>query len=125
MARVTIEGTITPSTFLRRGAQITVERTSYIEKLIKRGFVKVVREYPVEKEVVQIVEAQREAVDNERQLSGTPARNASRDKWADFLGDEGVPFEEGATRDELIATWDSYFPAEADVEAETDGGTED
>src|SRR5690606_35687339 len=101
MARVTIEGSITPSTFLCRGQRLTIERTGYIEKLIKRGFVTVVKDYPAEAEVVQIVEAQQEAVDNERQLSGTPARNASRDEWAAFLRDEGVPFEDGDTRNDL------------------------
>lgn len=121
MARVTIEGSITPSTFLRRGARITVERTDYINTLIRRGYVNVVRDFPATEEVAQMVKTQQVAVDNERQLSGTPARNASRDEWAAFLRDEGVPFEDGDTRNDLIAAWDSFFPDEV----EPDGGTED
>lgn len=44
MAKVTIVGTITPSTHLPTGEMRTVERTAFINKLISGGFVKVVRD---------------------------------------------------------------------------------
>lgn len=135
MARVTIEGSITPSTFLRRGARITVERTDYIDKLIRRGYVTVVQDFPAAaaaaaEEVAQTVQAQHAAVDAERQLSGTPARNASRDEWAAFMGDR-AQFDDSHTRNDLIQMWDEIqSPPRAehqpeDVEAEDDGDATD
>lgn len=35
-----------------------------------------------------------------------PARNASAAKWEEFLTSQGLEFEEGAGRDDLIETWD-------------------
>lgn len=130
MARVTLEGSITPSTFLARGARVTVERTPYVEKLIRKGYVVVIgaaaAKTPVVEEITRIVEAQQETADNERQLAGAPARNASRDTWAEFLRAKGIPFWEDDTRNELIAQWDRRADyIEVEPEAEDDGGTED
>ncbi len=36
---VEVEGSLTPSTFLARGERITVQRTEFIDKLIRRGFI--------------------------------------------------------------------------------------
>ena len=130
MARVTLEGSITPSTFLARGARVTVERTPYVEKLIRKGYVVVIAaaadKTPVTEEIARMVDTQQEAVDNERQLTGAPARNASRDAWAEFLRKEKIPFWEDDTRNELIDRWDRRAEdTQAEPEAEDDGGTED
>lgn len=126
MAKVTLEGSITPSTFLARGARVTVERTPLIEKYIRKGYVVVIAaaaaKTPVVEEIGQIVEARLKTADNERQLTGAPARNASREDWAEFLRSQGLPFWEDDTRSELIARWDRR---DEYIEAEDDGGTED
>jgi hypothetical protein len=44
MSPITIQGSITPSTYLARGVQTRVERTEFIDKLIRGGFVIVVPE---------------------------------------------------------------------------------
>lgn len=51
MALVTIEGSITPSTYLPRGKRTTVERTPFVDKLIKRGYVNVVQTHDAVAEV--------------------------------------------------------------------------
>lgn len=108
MARVTIEGSITPSTFLRRGHRMTVERTDYIEKLIRGGYVVVVRNLPADTEVVEIPAAQMPASRGESEVrTDPPARNAKRSDWADFLESQDIEFGEFDTRDELIARWDA------------------
>jgi hypothetical protein len=114
MARVTLEGSITPSTFLRRGRRITVERTPYIEKLIRGGYVVVVPDPPAAEEVEAIVAEPRERADDEQRIPDTPARNASRAEWAAFLEGNGIPYAEDDTRADLIARWD-------DAEASADG----
>ncbi|ASU00805.1 hypothetical protein NTR1_43 [Nocardia phage NTR1] len=68
MARVTIEGSITPSTFLARGARLTVERTSYIDKLISRGYVTVVATPDAKTEVESITAPKLEAAKAEKKL---------------------------------------------------------
>lgn len=50
MAAVTIEGSITPSTYLAMGARATVERTEFIDMLIQRGYVVVISEAAAEPE---------------------------------------------------------------------------
>lgn len=127
MAKITLEGSRqTPSTYLAAGKRITVDRTPMVDKMIRKGYVRVIEEgttVSAAQHVIEIVEEQQAAVDSERQLAGTPARNASRDEWAQFLRDEGVPFDESAARNDLILTWDSYFPVDAEVV--DDGGTDD
>ena len=128
MAQVTLEGSITPSTYLARGARVTVERTPYVDKLIRKGYVVVIgaaaAKTPVVEEITRIVEAQRETVDNERQLTGAPARNAGRDVWAEFLRKEEFEVGDDETRNELISRWDNRH-TESAPEAEDDGGAED
>ncbi|AKF14285.1 hypothetical protein SEA_VINCENZO_23 [Mycobacterium phage Vincenzo] len=112
MAKVTIEGSITPSTFLARGARVTVQRTERVERLIKAGFVVEVPDARTDTE--------READDQAqaaRDELGVPARNASRDDWAEFLASHptGGFVTEGKNRDQLIAEWDAYdAPADAE-----------
>lgn len=119
MARVTIEGSITPSTYLPRGQRMTVERTGFINKLIRKGYATVVDEpdkvVEISREtdrahVAAKLEKQIEAPASEDEAAPVPARNASTEEWASFLESEGVPFKEGATRADLIAAWDEAFP---------------
>lgn len=96
MSKIVIEGTVTPSTLLSTGARKTVERNAFIEKLIAKGFIRVVAddadvEQPVEAAVVEEIDV--------------PGRNESRETWAKFLTFQELPFPEKATRDELVALW--------------------
>lgn len=55
MSRITIEGSVTPSTFLARGERTTVERSEFIDKLIRKGYVVVVPErMPVAEEIEKL-----------------------------------------------------------------------
>lgn len=105
MARVTVEGSLTPSTFLARGARLTVERTSYIEKLIRKGYVVVVGNSPVIQEIESIVQPQLAATAAERRIVQAPFISALKSEWAEFLDSQGVAYPEGATKSEMIARW--------------------
>lgn len=116
MTQVTIEGSKTnPNTFLKPGAQITVERTSLIDKLLRRGFVNLI-ETPdpiheptpaIMNEIEQEVDEQREAAASEHALTGAPARNASTEDWRTYLSGKGFAVPESATRAEMIAAWEA------------------
>ena len=73
MARVTVEGSITPSTFLARGKRMTVERTPFIDKLIRRGYLDVVDTPDATAEVEQITAPKLAAAKAERKMR-TPRR---------------------------------------------------
>jgi hypothetical protein len=108
MAAITIEGSSTlPNTYLRPGRRMTVERTELVDKMIRRGFAVVIAEE--KPAAVEVAPAQE--LDHLRGVRGTepPARNASRDEWAEFLTAEEVPFDEDATRGEMIAAWDARY----------------
>lgn len=115
MTQITIEGsTTTPTTFLKAGARITVERTSYIDKLIGRGYVNVVQVHePIHEstpaimnEIEQEVDGQREAAAAEHALTGAPARNGLTEDWRNYLTERGFSGLETATRAEMIAAWE-------------------
>ncbi|WP_016690867.1 hypothetical protein [Rhodococcus rhodochrous] len=100
LQRITVEGTITPSTFLAAGARRTVTRTAFVEKLISKGFIRVVDEPAV-------VESQ--PVTEEETATEVPARNAKREVWAAFLTrlDPDIHFTDEDGRDDLIALYES------------------
>lgn len=111
MAQITIEGSkTTPTTFLKAGSRITVERTGYIDKLIARGYVNVVQIHESPKtimnEIEQEVDEQRDAAAKEHALTGAPARNALTEDWRTYLTDRGFAGLENATRAEMIAAWE-------------------
>lgn len=120
MGRITIEGTVTPSTYLATGARLTVDRTALIDKMIRNGYVKVVSILPeiitapaaVIREIEQTYAEQVETTDRERQLSGAPARNAARDVWAKWLQEKNITSPADATRNDLIALWDARTDSE-------------
>lgn len=111
MSAVTIEGSVTPSSFLPRGERRTVERTDFIDKLIKRGFVTVVK--PTE----PVLEAAQDDVPDAPAPTVTvePSRGASREEWAAWLSrpDVAIPFEESDGRNVLIEKWDASVDAAA------------
>lgn len=120
MALVTIVGSLTPSTFLARGARLTVERTTYIDKLIRNGYVTVVGNPPAIREVEQVVEAQVTAVANERRIVQAPFVSALKSEWAEFLDGQGVAYPEGATKTEMISRWRNLTGSDDEIE-ESDG----
>ncbi|WP_418346092.1 hypothetical protein [Rhodococcus pyridinivorans] len=104
--RITVEGTITPSTFLAAGARRTVTLTAFVEKLIGKGFIRVVDD---ETTVVESQPAVEEATATE-----VPARNAKREVWARFLEQlGGIEFSDEDGRDDLIDLYEEsehYVP---------------
>ena len=137
MALVTLEGSVTPSTFLARGARLTVERTPYIDKLITRGYVVVV-EKPTPKisdpvtvqdtmtEVEQYVQDAPARARIERRSSppiDAPAAGALKTVWQKFLDEKAIVYPASATKLDLIRLWNAVASAAA-VE-EIDGGTDD
>jgi len=100
--RITVEGTITPSTFLAAGDRRTVTRTVFVEKLIAKGFIRVVEDTAAA-EAVPVVEEKTEEV------FAVPARNAKREVWAAFLErlDPDIHFTDEDGRDDLIALYES------------------
>lgn len=69
MARVTLEGSVTPSTFLARGKRMTVERTPFIDKLIRRGYVNVVDHPDAVEEVESITAPKLAAAKAEKKIT--------------------------------------------------------
>lgn len=115
MTRVTIEGTITPSTFLGTGKRVTVERTPYISKLIARGYVRVVGDPPAKAEVEQIVDTAREAAARELALTGAPSRTALKEVWVAFLEEAQVPYPANATKTRMIEIWEAHRKSLSDT----------
>lgn len=122
MAHVTLEGTITPSTFLGRGARLTVERTPYIDKLIRRGFVRVVTEsatgtgatVDTARAVVAAQAAQDEPAAPTDAPTREPGRNASTEDWSEFMRAQGFDVAADASRADLIDAWDARDTTTAD-----------
>lgn len=112
MASVKVRGSITPCAFLARGEERTVQRTGFVEALIRQGFLDVIEDggdnpphgRPVSEEQV---DAEAQAVRDEL---GVPARNASTGTWKQFLADKGIEFDADTRRDDLVELWDNYDP---------------
>lgn len=80
MARVTLEGSITPSTFLARGKRMTVERTPFINKLIHKGYVNVVPDPDAKTEVESITAPKLEAAKAEKAVRKTARKRVTKPK---------------------------------------------
>lgn len=109
MATITIEGSISPAAGLARGERRTVQDTPDVRAYVAKGFAVIVEDErtDIEREADEQAEIARDAL-------GVPARNASRDDWAEFLAQHPGGFvTEGKTRDQLIAEWDAYEPTVA------------
>lgn len=120
MPRITIEGTVTPSTFLGRGERTTVDRSPFINKLIRKGFVKEVKDRrPVVDEVVALVEKQQVTAELEAKVTDSaPTRSALKSDWAAWLDRKDIEYAEDATRAEMIALWDATESAEPAPESD-------
>jgi hypothetical protein len=124
MPVVTIEGTLTPAAgVLKRGEQATVTYTARIERLVKRGFVKIVTVHmplPVREPDTPLpvgdyapADEEDEVEDEQEPLpypdddgaTDEPGRNASKEAWREFLTAQGVHYPESASRDDLVAGW--------------------
>lgn len=97
MARVTLEGSITPSTFLARGKRMTVERTEFIDKLIRKGFVNVVENPDAKTEVESITAPQLAAAKAEKAVRKTTRKRVTKpkDEPAEPILESPLPFDEG------------------------------
>jgi len=129
MALVEIEGTTMPAAgVLRTGERRVVEYTDRIRRLVSGGFITVVRslqdpapaEQPAEAE--QVDDAAHEDVDEAEAEAEVedfdttpPARNASRDDWAEFLAlyPGGGFVTENKDRATLIGEWDAFVAEQA------------
>lgn len=115
--RVTIEGSqYMPTDLLGRGQRVTVEVTDTIRKLVAGGGATVVAGSLDDPDAVAYGESVDERTDSEREadlqaegdgpdVEGVPAGNASRERWARFLDQEGIEFSEDDGRDELRDIW--------------------
>jgi hypothetical protein len=95
MSKVTIEGSVTPSAFLARGERRTVERTDFIDTLIRKRY------------VVEIPDTPLPVGDNAPADPDVPARNASKLAWVEFMQAQGYEVSEAATRSDLIEQWEA------------------
>jgi hypothetical protein len=96
--KITIEGSITPSSRLARGERVTVEDSAKVRKFIAGGFANVVDEETGEAEPAPLPE-----------VVPAPARNASREDWAEWLAIETDIVTEGKNRDVLQAEYDEWL----------------
>lgn len=104
MAQVTIEGSkTTPTTFLAPGRRITVERTSYINKLLSRGYVDLIEEHAAEAQA----EPETKAEDAPETDLAVPAESAAKSMWADFLDTRGVTYPADSTKAQMIEAWNA------------------
>ena len=101
---VTIVGSHTPSVILPRGETRTVAMTPRIRKLIDRGFVVVTASYTVPAPVT-VTPALPE---HDETFTVTPAMTATKAAWQEFLTGQGIAWEHGDTKAELIGRWDTH-----------------
>lgn len=97
MAKVTIEGSLTPSVFLPRGERREVQRTERIDQLIAKGFIVEVNPETDQPEPAPLPDPVK-----------SPGKNASRDDWAAFLEEHDVEYPADGDRGQLIHAWESH-----------------
>ena len=97
MAKITIEGSLTPSARLARGERREVQDSDEVRKFIADGFAVVVDEETGEVEPAPLPEAPK-----------PPAKNASKDDWKAWLDSQEPPveYDPDATHAELIEAWE-------------------
>ncbi|MGV0738237.1 hypothetical protein ABQF35_14245 [Mycobacterium syngnathidarum] len=115
--RVTIEGSqYMPTDLLGRGQRATVEVTPTIRQLVASGGATVVAGSLANPDGAVYGEPVDERTDSEREADlqaegdgpdseGVPAGNASRERWARFLDQQGIEFSDDDGRDELRDIW--------------------
>lgn len=99
---ITIEGSILPSAWLARGERRVVRADDEMAKqLVLQGYAVVVS--------TDTVPDSQEPEPVTTEVPEPPARNASRDDWAEFLANHPAGFvTEGQDRSGLIEQWDEY-----------------
>lgn len=100
MERVTLEGSTTPSTYLPTGKRITVQRTTYVDKMVRKGFAKVIAVHA--QDTVLATVSAGEVVSP---IAGVPPVSALKAEWADFLTAQHVYSPPDATKAEMIDRW--------------------
>lgn len=129
MAEVTVEGTLTPSVYLAKGARARVELTDAVRRKVKRGYIKIVEHHgtvgqatvEVTADTAALQDDLRTATEREadeqaeasRQELGVPSRGASRVDWATYLLERGIITQDQhddteVGRNDLLAIWDAY-----------------
>ena len=104
---ITIEGSILPSAWLARGERQVVRADDpHAKFLVLNGYAVVVEANTVvEPEADETKGNPADAVELD-----PPARNASRDDWAEFLAQHPAGFvTEGKDRAAVIAEWDEHI----------------
>lgn len=129
--RVTIEGTPTPSTFLGTGQRTTVEYTDFVKKLVRSGFVRVIKKHdeivsknaikPQEEVETTNIEESDNPVSNIEisdqpipeaistiEIPHPPTAESTKDVWFTFLKDQGVPVSTRHTKAVMIESWEEH-----------------
>ena len=112
---VKIEGTITPSSFLPAGEVIVVDRSPFIDRLIRNGFVRVVEDTAPDPGPV-VPDGPVPVSDgggvSGRMLVGeaveVPSRSGSKAAWQQYLDHRGIEWREDMSRDDLIVLADDH-----------------
>ncbi|QPX62137.1 hypothetical protein PBI_INDLOVU_22 [Mycobacterium phage Indlovu] len=107
MAKITIEGSLTPSARLARGERLEVQDSDEVRKFVADGFAVVVDAETGEAEPTPLPEAPK-----------APAKSASREKWVEFAdGQDGFEYDADATRDEIAEAWAAHVARGGEVTA--------
>ncbi|URC18129.1 hypothetical protein SEA_ZENTENO07_28 [Mycobacterium phage Zenteno07] len=96
MAKIVIEGSLSPSAYLARGERREVQDDARVQNLIRGGYVNVISSEG-EVEPAPLPEP-----------VPAPKRNASRDDWAEWLAEHTDVVTEGKDRDQLLADYDEW-----------------
>lgn len=96
MAKIVIEGSLSPSAYLARGERREVQDDARVQNLIRGGYVNVISS-DGEPEPAPLPEP-----------VPAPKRNASRDDWAEWLAEHTDVVTEGKDRDALLADYDEW-----------------
>lgn len=112
MAKITIEGSLSPSAKLPRGERIEVQDSPEVRRYVAKGFAVVVDEETGATEAPPLPDPVK-----------APSKGASRDDWAEFVAEHTDVVTEGKTRDELVAAYEEWLtthdaPAEDADDAE-------
>lgn len=98
MAKITIEGSLTPAAGLARGERREVQDSPEVRDYVARGFANIVDEETGEVEQPELPEPAK-----------APARSASRDDWAEWLALNTDIVTEGKGRDALVDEYDEWL----------------
>src|SRR5690349_24818982 len=106
MAKIVIEGSLTPSARLARGERLEVQDSDEVRKFIADGFaVEVIDVETGETEPAPLPEPPK-----------APGKSASKEKWVEFAaGQEGFEYDPDATRDEIAEAWERHVASGGEV----------